>query len=115
MTALRRKVHVVHETGRVVYDRLLDDGTEIIRFESGNGFVERRTMARRGYKIAEGWARAVRIARLLRRNQKAHHEGRVSFGTFARRQDRLWRLTASIEEAKDVAALGLLAKGQVPD
>lgn len=48
-------VHVVNAAGRIVYNYLKDDGSNVLQFDSGNGFVERDKMRAKGYKIRRGW------------------------------------------------------------
>ena len=49
-----RKVHVIDPHGRPRFNRLLDNGSDILRFESGHGFVERDRLPA-GSKVVAGW------------------------------------------------------------
>lgn len=51
-----RKVHVVDDTdGRLVFDRLLDDGSNVLRFASGFGRVDRAGLRNFGWSVRDGW------------------------------------------------------------
>ena len=49
------KVHVVDRNGKIRFNRLIDDGRDILCFESGGGFIERYESKQRGEEIREGW------------------------------------------------------------
>ena len=54
-----KKVHIVDETGLPMFNRLLDDGTNVMRFAYGAGFIlkdQDLTVLRRGQtEIRPGW------------------------------------------------------------
>lgn len=52
------RVHVRDIHGQVVYDRLLDDGGNILTWGDGYGFLVRRDLAHDGLSLCAGWAPA---------------------------------------------------------
>lgn len=52
--AALRNVHVT-KNGRLIYNRLIDDGTNVLNFASGFGFVCRDQMRLDGCLIEDGW------------------------------------------------------------
>lgn len=50
---MKRKVHIKSWDGRIIYNRLWDDGSKVFRFESGNGFVDLTFSPTT--KICDGW------------------------------------------------------------
>ena len=52
----KRKVHITDANGKIIYNRLWDDGTLVIRFDSGSGFVDRLMVKVRSWVIVDGWA-----------------------------------------------------------
>lgn len=60
--ATQIKVHVVDANGTPVYDRLLEDGTNVVRFASGHGFLAKSDLPRLGFRgnpgpfsLRSGW------------------------------------------------------------
>ena len=51
----RRKVHIRNLDGKLLYTRLYDDGTNVLVFESGNGFLTREQVASACWRIEAGW------------------------------------------------------------
>ncbi len=51
-----RKVHVLRSDGTRIYNFLLDTGGNVIKFDSGDGFVTREYCKRYGWVIVDGWA-----------------------------------------------------------
>ena len=51
----KTKVHIRDQEGRLVYNRLYDDGSLVLRFESGHGFVDRLLVKRKRYDVMPGW------------------------------------------------------------
>lgn len=49
------QVHIDTADGEPLYDRLYDDGSLVLTFESGFGFVDRLDVERFGWKISAGW------------------------------------------------------------
>ena len=47
-------VHVTNRDGVVIYDRLFDDGSNVMQFEGGFGFVTKESLCG-GEKINDGW------------------------------------------------------------
>lgn len=50
-----RRVHVVDADGRLVYTRLLDDGSALLVFDRLAGCVDRATLAAHGWAVRDGW------------------------------------------------------------
>ena len=50
-----KQVRVNDETGLPLYNLLLDDGTNVMRFDRGNGFVTREDIVANGWTILNGW------------------------------------------------------------
>jgi hypothetical protein len=49
-----RRVRLVDAEGLAVFNGLLDDGTEVLRFASGLGFICRREIEP-GQRLVDGW------------------------------------------------------------
>ena len=49
-----RQIHIHDDSGRVIYNRLWDSGSEALRFDV-YGFVTRRDVVRNRWTICEGW------------------------------------------------------------
>lgn len=49
------KIHITDASGNKLYNRLHDDGGNVLTFESGNGHVCRDRCQREGWIIVEGW------------------------------------------------------------
>ena len=58
---MTRNVRVVRPDGTWRFNRLLDDGGDVLRFASGFGWVSRRDMERDGCRIVDGWAESQRV------------------------------------------------------
>lgn len=52
---MRRKVHITDSEGRPLYNRLWDDGTMVLQFDSGFGFIDRLDVKQEGWIILAGW------------------------------------------------------------
>jgi hypothetical protein len=52
---MKRKVHITDLEGSRLYNRLWDDGSNVLAFDSGYGFVDRTTAMRNGWIIRDGW------------------------------------------------------------
>jgi hypothetical protein len=53
-TCQGNRVHITSENGTLLFDRLIDDGSNAMRFESGFGFVAKDELLN-GEKIVIGW------------------------------------------------------------
>ena len=53
-TIAMTSVHVTNRDGVVIYNRLFDDGSNVMKFEGGFGFVTKDSL-RDGEKINDGW------------------------------------------------------------
>lgn len=51
----RRKVHVTDLEGHLLYTRLWDDGSSILSFDSGHGFVDKLDVNRYRWQVKQGW------------------------------------------------------------
>lgn len=52
---LSRPVRVVDPAGRLLFNRLLDDGSDVLRFEHGPAYVERADLVQRGCAVLPLW------------------------------------------------------------
>lgn len=50
-----KKIHINDIEGKPLYNKLLDDGSNVLRFERGGGFIARDDATKRGWIICEGW------------------------------------------------------------
>lgn len=50
-----RHVHILDRNGQRIFNRLVDDGGELLQFASGFGRVSRSEMKRNGWTLADGW------------------------------------------------------------
>lgn len=50
----RRKIHIVNKNGEATYNRLWDEGGNVMPFDSGHGFVSREWAERNGF-VCDGW------------------------------------------------------------
>lgn len=50
-----KKVHAVGLGGHLKYNRLIDDGTNVIRFEGGFGFLARDQLRPLSLVLVDGW------------------------------------------------------------
>jgi hypothetical protein len=53
MTTTTARIHVIDDLGKIIFKRLIDDGSNVLRFESGFGFVARDDMLRKGWAIVK--------------------------------------------------------------
>ena len=51
----RRKVHVRDSGGSRLFDGLWDDGSSVLRFESGGGFVSGSDVKKNNWVVCQGW------------------------------------------------------------
>lgn len=52
---MTKQVHVLDTHGKMIYTRLLDDGSDVLAFESGFGHVTRDSIARHFWTVRDGW------------------------------------------------------------
>lgn len=50
-----RQIHITDANGRRLFNRLWDNGSLTLTFDSGFGFVDRLLVAERGWVILDGW------------------------------------------------------------
>ena len=48
---LQTKVRIENTDGKMIYNLLIDDGTNVLPFESGYGFVAREVIERNHWRI----------------------------------------------------------------
>ena len=52
---MRKKVHITDIAGNLLYTRLWDDGSSVLAFDSGFGFIDRLDVGRFQWKVKAGW------------------------------------------------------------
>jgi hypothetical protein len=52
----KKQIHIRNRDGALIYNRLYDDGSDILGFESGHGFIHRRLLTPSAYTVHPGWA-----------------------------------------------------------
>lgn len=50
-----KKVHITDIEGKLLYTRLWDDGSQVLPFDRGGGFVDRLDVDRQRWQIRPGW------------------------------------------------------------
>lgn len=52
---MTKKVHILTRDGKPLFNRLFDDGSLVLYFQSGYGWVDRLDIARFGWLLRDGW------------------------------------------------------------
>lgn len=55
MAPKRQQVHVRDAEGRLLFTRLWDDGTNVLAFDGGSGYLDKVEVLRRRWTIGKGW------------------------------------------------------------